>query len=158
SHGPFGPKEAALIGVDVARASGAVHAAGLLHRDIKASNVMREEGGRILLMDFGLTHHAIAEGDTAGTLKYMAPELLAGKPASIATDIYAIGVLLFHLLTGKYPQRRLLDVRPDLPERLSHVVETAIDPDPAKRYASTGQLIAALSESVGITGAPAVAP
>ena len=57
----MGPREAALIGIDVCRAAGAVHAAGFLHRDIKAGNVMREEGGRILLMDFGLTHERGAE-------------------------------------------------------------------------------------------------
>jgi len=56
AQGPFGPREAALVGIDVCKAVAAVHAAGFLHRDIKADNVMREEGGRILLMDFGLTH------------------------------------------------------------------------------------------------------
>ena len=55
AQGPFGYREAALIGLDVAKALSAVHRAGVLHRDIKAENVMREEGGRILLMDFGLT-------------------------------------------------------------------------------------------------------
>jgi serine/threonine protein kinase len=54
AHGPFSPRETALIGVDVCRAVGAAHRAGLLHRDVKTENVMREEGGRILLMDFGL--------------------------------------------------------------------------------------------------------
>jgi len=167
AEGPFGAREAALIGVDVCKAVGAVHAAGLLHRDIKAANVMREAGGRILLMDFGLTHDHDATQYLSGTPVYMAPELLAGAPASIASDIYALGVLLFHLLTGKYPidgssiseiksshdsgrRQTLLDVRPDLPEQLARVVELAANPEPSKRYRSTGQMISALSEAVGL--------
>lgn len=167
AEGPFGAREAALIGIDLCKAVGAVHAAGLFHRDIKAGNVMREAGGRILLMDFGLTHDHDATQLLSGTPIYMAPELLAGAPASIATDIYSLGVLLFHLLTGKYPvdgssireiksahesgaRQTLLDVRPDLPEQLAHVVEIAANPDPSKRYRSTGQMIAALTEAAGL--------
>ena len=167
AEGPFGAREAALIGIDLCKAVGAVHAAGLFHRDIKAGNVMREAGGRILLMDFGLTHDHDATQLLSGTPIYMAPELLAGAPATIATDIYSLGVLLFHLLTGKYPvdgssireiksahesgaRQTLLDVRPDLPEQLAHVVEIAANPDPSKRYRSTGQMIAALTEAAGL--------
>jgi len=166
-QGPLGPREAALVGIDVARAVGAVHAAGLLHRDIKASNVMREEGGRILLMDFGLTHERGIEEFPSGTPAYMAPELVHGQPATIASEVYAIGVMLFHLLTGQYPvdgaelwevraahasgtRRTVLDVRPDLPDALAHVVETATHTIPEKRFASTGQMIAALSEAIGM--------
>jgi tetratricopeptide (TPR) repeat protein/tRNA A-37 threonylcarbamoyl transferase component Bud32 len=167
SEGPFGAREAALIGIDLCKAVGAVHTAGLLHRDIKTGNVMREAGGRILLMDFGLTHAYDAGQSFSGTPVYMAPELLTGAPASIASDIYALGVLLFHLLTGKYPidgpsireiksahesgrRLTLLDIRPDLPQQLAHVVEVAANPDPAKRYRSTGQMIAALTEAAGL--------
>src|SRR4051812_44975549 len=171
TQGAMGPREAALIGIDVCRAAGAVHAAGFLHRDIKAANVMREEGGRILLMDFGLTHEHGTGGDASGTPVCMAPELLRGDPASVASDIYAVGTLLFYLLTTTYPvdgmsfaaiaaahasgkRRMLLDVRPDLPEPLARVVEKAIDPAPGKRFASAGQFVAALSEAIGL-GSPA---
>ena len=78
TQGPLGPREAALVGIDVCRAVGAVHAAGFVHRDIKAGNVMREEGGRILLMDFGLTHESGADSHPSGTPAYMAPELMPG--------------------------------------------------------------------------------
>jgi len=173
-QGPLGPREAALVGIDVARAVGAVHAAGLLHRDIKASNVMREEGGRILLMDFGLTHERGIEEFPSGTPAYMAPELVQGQPATIASEVYAIGVMLFHLLTGQYPvdgtelwevraahasgtRRTVLDVRPDLPDALAHVVETATHTTPQKRFASTGQLIAALSDAIGMGSGTTVA-
>ena len=174
AQGPLGPREAALITIDVCRAVGAVHAVGLLHRDIKSGNVMREEGGRILLMDFGLTLEHGIENDPSGTPAYMAPELLAGRPATIASEIYAIGVLLFHLLTGQYPvqganlgefrdahaagaRRTVLDVRPDLPVALAHVVETAINVNPQRRFGSAGQMIAALSDAIGMSGSTPVA-
>ena len=168
AQGPFGAREAAHIGVDLCRAVGAVHAAGLLHRDIKAGNTMREEGGRILLMDFGLSQARGKDRSVAGTPAYMAPELFAGQPATVSSDLYALGVLLFQLLTGAYPvdqslmvitdgqqaggRRALLDLRPDLPEQLAHVVEKAIHPNPAQRYTSAGQLLAALSDAAGLSG------
>ncbi len=173
TQGSMGPREAVLIGIDVCRAAGAVHAAGLLHRDIKAGNVMREDGGRILLMDFGLTHEHGIDEDSSGTPAYMAPELLLGQPAAIASEVYAIGVLVFYLLTKQYPvegrsvaqlraahaagqRRTLLDVRPDLPEPVARVVETALSTAPEKRFASTGWMIAALSEAVGLGSGPAL--
>ena len=169
TQGSMGPREAALVGIDVCRASGAVHAAGLLHRDIKAGNVMREEGGRILLMDFGLTYEHGTDEDSSGTPAYMAPELLRGQPATIASEVYAIGVMLFYLLTTQYPvegadvaqlraahsfgrRRTLLDVRPDLPEALARVVETAISaaPETAFRQHGTDDRRAVWGDRLGI--------
>ncbi|HEY3823930.1 MAG TPA: tetratricopeptide repeat protein [Bryobacteraceae bacterium] len=161
TQGRFGPKEAAVIGIDVCKAVNAVHAAGLLHRDIKAANVMREEGGRILLMDFGLSLEHAERHLPGGTPAYMAPELFAGASASVASDIYALGVLLYQLLTAKYPvdpsqygdpraRRSLHDERTDLPEALVGVVETALAADPARRFASAGQMIASLAEAAGL--------
>lgn len=190
-QGPFGYRETALIGLDVTKALSAVHRAGLVHRDIKAENVMREEGGRILLMDFGLSALATGQQELAGSPRYMAPELFRGAEASLATDIYAVGVLLFYLVTGHHPGvgepasmkpqmtgdeptalasevmspgrsslrtraasqaagLSLLDYRPDLPESFARVIEKAIDPDPAKRFASAGALSSALSETLGL--------
>jgi serine/threonine protein kinase/Tfp pilus assembly protein PilF len=172
-QGPFGPREAALVGIDLCKALAAVHAAGLLHRDIKTSNAMREEGGRILLMDFGLSldendHHGLG-----GTPAYMAPELFGGGQASVASDIYALGVLLYHLLTAKYPvdaptlpefaalhqtnqRRSLYEERTDVPDQLVGVIETATRRNPAVRFQSAGQMLSALSESLG-TGSSQVA-
>ena len=102
-QGAFGHREAALMGLDVARALSAVHRTGILHRDIKADNVMREEGGRILLMDFGLSTLPQRQGSLSGTPNYMAPELFQGGAATVASDIYAMGVLLYYLVTAEYP-------------------------------------------------------
>jgi tetratricopeptide (TPR) repeat protein len=108
-QGPFGYREAALVGLDVSNALSAVHRTGLLHRDIKAENVMREEGGRILLMDFGLSTLPQRQNELAGSPRYMAPELFAGVPASMASDIYAAGLLLFILVAGELPADRTAD-------------------------------------------------
>ena len=156
-QGPFGAEEATLIGLDLCRALSAVHAAGLMHRDVKAQNVMREAGGRIVLMDFGTGRDDLSDrpADVAGTPLYVAPEVLGGAPATAESDIYSVGVLLFHLVTGAYPvkgrtvaeireahgQRRrawLRDARPDLPDTFVQAVERALDVDPDKRYDERG--------------------
>ena len=173
TQGPFAAREAALIGVELCRALGAVHAAGLLHRDIKPRNVMREQGGRILLMDFGLTQQGEG-GGFGGTLPYMAPELLDGQSASIASDIYALGALLFELVTNKYPveaadskgadaylsgvRRTLIEERPDLPVQFARAIDTALDPEPKKRFAGAGPFLLALSDAVGINSVTMAAP
>src|SRR6185436_1901362 len=152
ARGLLGGHEAALIGTDVCRAVAAVHKAGLLHRDIKAQNVMLEAGGRVVLMDFGTgeirTENASADSRVIGTPLYLAPELFERKPATISSDIYSLGVLLYHLMTGRFPveggtfeamavahaRRRatpLAERRPDLPPRLVQIVEDALAPDPA---------------------------
>jgi tetratricopeptide (TPR) repeat protein len=165
-QGTFGARETALIGLDVAKALSAVHRAGILHRDIKAENVMREEGGRILLMDFGLSSLQQGQTNIAGTPSYMAPELFRGGQSTVTTDIYAMGVLLYYLVAGEYPaklsgltvtealvqlahRKPLMDLRPDVPESLLRTVSTAMEMDPAKRFSSAGQLANALAESLG---------
>jgi serine/threonine protein kinase/tetratricopeptide (TPR) repeat protein len=166
-HGPMSAREAALIGLDVSRALAAVHRSGLVHRDIKAQNVMREEGGRIVLMDFGLGHDATAgpNEDLGGTPVYMAPELFEGQPASLRSDIYALGVLLYHLVTGSFPVEGasvkeistahsegavvlMTDARPDLPSTFARVIEKATAADPARRYTTAGQMNAALDATL----------
>jgi serine/threonine protein kinase len=168
SHVTFGDKEAAQIGRQLCRALAAVHGVGLVHRDIKARNVMREDGGRIVLMDFGggtdLRGNTRGMPETmAGTPLYLAPEIFEGEPASVSADIYSLGVLLFHLVTGSYPveghsrqeiqranQRRerkhLRDLRPDLPEPFIRIVERAIEYEPENRYRTAGEFEAALAE------------
>lgn len=164
----FSADEAAQVGRVLCRALAAVHHAGLLHRDIKAHNVMRDETGRIVLMDFGSgreAHPAEIAGpaaDLAGTPLYLAPELFSGQSASVASDIYSLGVLLFHLVSDQYPvqgtsrreiqrahadRRRLWlrDLRPDLPDAFVRVVERALAADRTQRYQTAGELEDALA-------------
>jgi len=168
-HGPFGPEEATLIGLDVCRALSAVHRAGLLHRDIKAHNVMREDGGRIVLMDFGTGLDRTDEPDGSarglvGTPSCVAPEILEGYEASVRSDIYSVGVLLYRLVTASYPVRGcsvqdvrdahargnhtfLRDARPDLPENFVQIVERALSPRGDGRYESAGAMETALASA-----------
>ena len=98
------------IVTQVAEAMAQAHAAGLVHGDIKPGNLMIESDGTVRILDFGLARHidplATQSGvpeDPLGTIAYMAPERLAGRPASRATDIYALGVVLYELVTGTRP-------------------------------------------------------
>ena len=102
-RGPLGAREAALVGLDVCAALAAVHGAGLVHRDVKAQNVMREAGGRVVLMDFGTGEDLAGTSRLVGTPFYLAPEIFRGQKASVQSDLYSVGVLLFYLVTGKFP-------------------------------------------------------
>ena len=168
-HGPFGAHEAMRIGIDLCRALAAVHESGVIHRDVKARNVMRERGGRLVLVDFGMGAAATESRDdravSGGTPLYMAPELLEGRAATVPSDIYALGVLLWHLLTGAYPvtgsdvgevrqahlaghRLRLRDERPDLPAAVVATVERAVAPDSTRRFATAGDMEAALVKAL----------
>jgi serine/threonine-protein kinase len=171
-RGVLGADEAAIIGRDLCRALAAIHQAGLIHRDIKPRNVMRQEGGAIVLVDMGTCGELDSLGSSqeasfAGTPLYMAPEALLHGRTSVRSDVYSLGVLLFHLVTGDYPVRgatvdelieahrggrsRLLrDVRADLPEGFVHVVETALESRPEHRYESAGRLERALDEALAV--------
>jgi hypothetical protein len=153
-QGRYSADEATLVGLQVCDALSAVHSAGLVHRDVKAHNVMREEGGRLVLMDFGAAHEIGSVTPSAGgTPLYLAPELLQGQAATARSDIYSLGVLLFHLVSNKYPcdgisieeirdahtlglHVRASDFRPDLPESFVAILEKALCSDPQGRYSS----------------------
>ena len=154
------------IGTQLCHALEAVHRAQVVHRDVKCSNLMKAEDGRIVLMDFGLgLDRAVREpGDVAsmaGTPLYVAPEILEGGEATPQSDIYSAGVVLFHLLTGDYPVRAdtlagvraahaarrsvpLDRLRVDLPEPLVSAISTALRHDPASRFSTASAFEAAL--------------
>ena len=164
----FSEADAVQMGIDLCQAVAAVHGAGVLHRDIKAQNAMLADDGRTVLMDFG-TGRELADNvtsDLAGTPLYAAPEILAGGDATIQSDIYSLGVLLYHLVTGSYPVggRSLADVRqahqcnertpirtarPDLPPGLARIIERAIDHRPDHRYPGAEALAADLAALKG---------
>lgn len=159
-EGRLSPSEAAAIGLDLCRALAAVHGAGLVHGDLKAANVLRERGGRIVLADFGSASPAARAGEPVrvltGTPAVLAPEVLAGAASSPASDLYALGALLYLLLGGEYPRpadggtrgRRLFDLRPDLPPPLLHLVERALEREPSARFSSAGEMAEALAASL----------
>lgn len=158
SAGPMPAQQAAEITIALCDALTAVHDAGLLHRDIKASNTMRDENGRVLLMDFGLSRELQSAAGYAGTPAYMSPEVLAGAPASIQSDLYAMGILLLYLCTGTYPlsghDKDTLLSRP-IPASIERIIERTTAKDSQDRYRSARQLSEALSSAIATLHAPA---
>ena len=166
-NGRMDAATAARVGISLCQALAAVHHAGLLHRDVKANNVMQDVDGRIVLMDFGTgreTAHSEGE-DFAGTPVYMAPEVLKGHTASVQSDLYSLGVLLYFLVTAEYPhsgtsvldlvvahratpRRSLGSVRPDLPDAFVAIVEHALATQPSLRPESAVAMMQALQATL----------
>jgi streptogramin lyase/predicted Ser/Thr protein kinase len=174
--GPLEPHRAASVIAQVANALDAAHARGLVHRDIKPANVLLD-GDHAYLTDFGLTKRLTGEttmtgsGRWVGTLGYIAPEQIRGEGVDARADVYALGCLLFYVLTGVAPYRRDSDeatlyahlhdappdaraLEPDVPEALARVVERALAKDPDDRYPSAGDLGRAALAAVGNGPAP----
>ncbi|HEU0130161.1 MAG TPA: Stk1 family PASTA domain-containing Ser/Thr kinase [Mycobacteriales bacterium] len=108
-HGRLSPQQALDVTAGVLEALAAAHAAGLVHRDVKPENVLVSPTGTVKVADFGLaraieaTHHTVADGTLLGTVAYLAPEQVATGAADPRSDLYALGVVLFELLTGTVP-------------------------------------------------------
>jgi len=151
------------------------HAAGVIHRDIKPENVLVTASGRVVLADFGVAAFSAADSDgrLVGTLEYMAPEQARGEQATPATDIYAIGVVLFEMLCGlrafsgtmselivDKQDREMLSLdfadavaREPIPRALAELVEQATARDPARRIASAAELAQRLAGWLRLEGA-----
>lgn len=156
--GPLAATEAIDLLGQVAGALDAAHAAGIVHRDVKPHNILLE-GERAYLTDFGL---AKAVGDSGvlsgtsvvGTVEYMSPEQWRGEQIGPAADVYSLGCVLYESLTGVVPYaRRVGDIEPEMPQGLDTVIERAVSPDSAARYATAGEMIEAARERQGATPA-----
>ncbi|MEP6471969.1 MAG: protein kinase, partial [Acidobacteriota bacterium] len=143
----------------------AAHRIGVLHRDLKPENVMVGEDGKPRLMDFGIAVESggfVPQTETVpGTPQFLAPELLQGESPSVSTDVYAMGVLLYEMFTGRVPidddntarlVRRIVreappsvaSLRPDLPPELAAILDRAIAKDPQARFADAPALADAI--------------
>ena len=178
-EGPLDPGRVVAIVCKVASALDEAHRRRLVHRDVKPANVLLAEGDYAYLSDFGLTKQAEVSsaatrtGQVLGTLDYLAPEQANGGQIGPWTDVYALGALLFHALTGSVPfpadtdAAKLLahasrppprpsEVRPDLPQSFDKVVAIAMAKDPHRRHTSAGALAeAALAAAEQNTRRPA---
>ena len=177
--GPLPPAEAARITAAVADALDFAHQRGIVHRDVKPSNVMLTPGGEVKVMDFGIAAAADDTHSTTGsglyaTVGYVAPERVAGEPATPASDVYSLGAVLYELLCGRppftgsspalvarahlhdqpIPVRRLA---PGVPARLARACEAALAKDPARRPSSAAALASRLRAAAS-AGPPAGLP
>ena len=155
-YGRIEPGEALRITSHVCAALGYAHAHGVIHRDIKPSNIMIESDGDVKVADFGLAKSTSPETTvltqsniTMGTPDFMAPEAMQGVAhVDHRADIYAVGVMLYQMLTGKVPRGKYdppSRIVPGLDKRLDRVVDRALQPERVARYASAGEMGAALA-------------
>ncbi len=162
----FSPSEAVEIMQQVCRALEAAHAVGVIHRDLKPQNIMRDRTGRIVVMDFGLARTLEGDGMTqsgalVGTMEYMSPEQALGKPLDQRSDIFALGLIFYEMLTGQMPfkadstiaslirrtQERVSPVSDHdntIPRSVSNIVTKCLEREIDLRYKTAAELLADL--------------
>jgi tetratricopeptide (TPR) repeat protein len=159
----FPPEEAVEIIQQVCRALEAAHGVGVIHRDMKPQNIMRDRSGRILVMDFGLARTVQGDGMTqtgalVGTMEYMSPEQALAKELDQRSDLFSVGLILYELLTGQTPfraesavaslikrnQERAIPVSDHdgtIPRALSNIVSKCLERDPNLRYQTAAEFL-----------------
>ena len=179
-QGKFAPAEAAEIAYQVFRALEAAHAENVIHRDLKPHNIMRDQHGRVAVMDFGLAHSTqvsdvTRSGGLVGTLAYMAPEQAQGRQVDARSDIYSAGLIFYQLLTGKVPfdsdsavaslikrsQERIVppvEVDRTIPRALSEIVVRCLEIDPERRYQNVHEVLHELALWRGVSGSVSAFP
>jgi Protein kinase domain len=179
TEGALEPARALAICGQVANALDAAHRKGLVHRDVKPSNVLLDVNEHVYLADFGLTRRLeeqglqAGEGRSVGTPAYLAPEQIEGRPVDGRADVYSLGCVLFECLTGSVPYHRAsrlaaawahLEEEPpsarelgsELPAAIDAVIQRALAKDPDHRYPTCGALIGAAGEALGLRQRPLV--
>ncbi len=175
AQGRLRPYRAIDVCRQVAAALDAAHGQGLIHRDVKPANVLIE-GRTAFLTDFGLTKRIegtrtqlTKAGDVVGTIHYVAPEQIEGQRVDARTDIYSLGCLLYHCLSGELPfardtdvaviyahlseePPRLTSVRPELPGGLDAVIAKALEKSPERRFQSCADLMSAARAVIDAAG------
>ncbi len=169
-EGPLAPERAARLVDQVASALDAAHAHGIVHRDVKPANILLGAGDHAYLTDFGLTKNVHSASGTTrpggwvGTMGYVAPEQIRGERVDARADVYALGCVLYHALTGEPPHQNDSDEAtlwahlnappPELPagvpEAFAPVVARALAKDPEDRFQSTGDLGRAALAAAGL--------
>lgn len=168
-RGPMPADQVLSVVVQVAEGLQAAHDAGIVHRDLKPANIMLTPKGRTVLVDFGIARSATSEpltstGAMVGTAEYMSPEQSSGRSATPQSDLYALGVVAFHCLTGESPFRReshiatalahvqddLPNVGPEVPAEAMRLVASLTAKNPSDRPTSAG---AVALEAAGIGAA-----
>jgi serine/threonine protein kinase len=166
ARGPLPQPQVRTIVDEVLSALAAAHAAGILHRDIKPANILFSKLGDIKVADFGIAKSAgsahTMTGQIVGTMAYLSADRIAGRPATVADDLYAVGVVGYEALTGRrvFPQENLAELvraiaeetppplavlRPDVDPALAAAIERAMARDPAWRFGSADEMRAALA-------------
>jgi len=157
------PEESVEIIIQVCRALEAIHAVGVIHRDLKPQNIMQDTNGRILVMDFGMARTIESDGMTqtgalVGTMEYMSPEQALAKELDHRSDIFSLGLILYELLTGVMPFKAesavaslikrnsepatpVSDHDGTIPGALSNIVSRCLERDPQQRYQSSAELL-----------------
>lgn len=161
--GPLEPGHAVDIARQLALALEVAHEAGVIHRDLKPGNVLIQPAGRVCVSDFGVacssgSHDLTRAGMVVGTPAYLSPEQASGAPLDGRSDLYALGLLLFEMLTGRLPSSRPgatreqrggpapdpRKLRPDLPRHLAWIVRRLLQTDPARRFQDAREVVEAL--------------